>query len=589
MITNKISATLQLALRYEGLLNDTFKSLFIVPSEENIWEIVMQYSGNIETILSQYNFTSYDLHGGFAQIFINKLEIPNLSNQPQVIFLSLPTRCEYIDIGLGSVCASNISNPMGNFNVTGAGVLLGVVDSGIDYSHPDFRNEDGTTRIQFLWDQTLEGSPPIGFSSGVEFTSSQINEALSQNTKEEQLAIVPSQDEIGHGTALTGIAAGNGRGSQGNVNRGMAPECELIIVKIGRVSSEHPRDIDVMQGIHYVLEKAQQLRRPITILLGIGNSLTAHDGNAPLELYIDRQYNTWLSSIVVGTGNEGNRASHTDGGFVEGESQEIQLLIEGEIANYGCCIWKKFSDEINLIINAPNGERTDELSLLTPNRAYVFDQTAVLINFSEPITSTGSQEIFILFQGQGGATINPGIWTLVLTGTYVIEGSFNIWGSIVTDRSNLTRFLNSQPERTLTTPSTARKLTSVAAYNSLTQQVAPFSGRGFAIDDVTKPDIAAPGINITVPASGGETLYTTLSGTSVASAFVAGAYVLMMSYGIFQLGNLNFYGDILKIYLLRAARRPSLQAPYPNSIWGYGLLCVEQALVDMKEVDEQQS
>lgn len=589
MITNKINATLQLALRYERLLSETFKSLFMTSAEENIWEIIMQYTGDIEIIQSQYTFRAYDLQGGFAQIFINKNEIPNLSNNPQVVFLSLPTRCEYIDTGLGAVCASNISNPGGNFTVTGAGILLAVIDSGIDYSHPDFRNMDGTTRIRYLWDQTLQGTPPTGFSSGVEFTSEQINEALSQDTKEEQLSIVPTQDEIGHGTALTGIAAGNGRGSAGNINKGMAPECELIIVKLGSVTNEHPRDIEVMQGIHYALEKAQELGRPITILLGIGNNLTAHDGTAPLELYIDVQYNTWLSNIVVGTGNEGNRGSHTNGQLIEGQFQDIQLIIEGEITNYGCCIWKKFSDEMTLVVQAPNGERTDELSLLTANRAYLFDQTAVLINFSEPITNTGSQQIFILFQGQGGANINRGIWTLTLIGRYILEGNFNIWGSIVTEETNLTRFLNSELARTLTTPSTARKITSVAAYNSLTSQIVPFSGRGFTSDEIIKPDITAPGVNITVPAAGGENLYTTLSGTSVAGAFVAGAYVLMMSYGIFQLGNINLYGNLLKIYLLRTAKRPSSQAPYPNNIWGYGLLCVEDALINMKEVADQQS
>lgn len=589
MITNKIGATLQLALRYERLLSETFKSLFMTSAEESIWEIIMQYSGSIESIQDQYSFRAYDLQGGFAQIFIPKIEIPNLSNNPQVVFLSLPTRCEYIDIGLGAVCASNISKPGGSFTVTGAGILLAVIDSGIDYSHPDFRSMNGNTRIKYLWDQTLQGTPPIGFSSGVEFTSEQINEALSQDTKEAQLAIVPTQDEIGHGTALAGIAAGNGRGSVGNINKGMAPECELIIVKLGSVTNEHPRDIEVMQGIHYALEKAKALGSAVTLLIGIGNNLTAHDGTAPLELYIDEQYNTWLSNIVVGVGNQGNRGSHTTGQLMEGQSQERQLLIEGEITNYGCCIWKKFSDDMTLVIQAPNGERTDELSLLTANRAYLFDQTAVLINFSEPITNTGSQEIFILFQGQGGANINRGIWTLTLTGSYILEGGFNIWGSIVTEETNLTRFLNSELERTLTTPATARKITSVAAYNSLTLQIAPFSGRGFTADEIVKPDITAPGVNITVPASGGGNLYTTLSGTSVASAFVAGAYVLMMSYGIFQLGNINLYGDVLKIYLLRAARRPNSHAPYPNNSWGYGLLCVETALTNMKEVAEQQS
>ena len=197
MVTNKIDGQLQLAIRYEGLLNSTFKSLFVTSDNENIWEIIMQYTGSIEQIQSQYAFRAYDLKGGFAQVFMNKSEIPNLSNSPQVVFLSLPARCEYIDIGLEAVCASDISTPSGSFNVTGAGVLLAVIDSGIDYSHPDFRSMDGKTRIMYLWDQTIQGTPPAGFSSGVEYTREEINEALSRDTKEAQLALVPSEDEIG--------------------------------------------------------------------------------------------------------------------------------------------------------------------------------------------------------------------------------------------------------------------------------------------------------------------------------------------------------------------------------------------------------
>lgn len=588
MITNKINATLQLALRYERLLTKEVRSLFMTTENESIWEVIMQYVGNINQIQEQYAFSAYNLQGGFAQIFINKMEIPNLSNHPQVVFLSLPTMCEYIDIGLGSVCASNVSNPGGNFTVTGEGVLLAVIDSGIDYSHPDFRNIDGSTRIKYLWDQTLLGTSPVGFSSGVEFTSEQINDALSRNTKEEQLAIVPSQDMIGHGTAITGIAAGNGRGSTGHINKGMAPECELLIVKLGTVTNEHPRDIEVMQGLYYVVRKAEELEKPIVILLGIGNNLTAHDGSAPIELYINQVYNMWMTNIVVGVGNQGNRGSHTSGKVDIGTFEEQQLLIEGNIANYACCIWSRFTDDIKLTIQAPNGEKTEELNLLNASRAYLFDETAVMINFSAPLTNIDKQLIYILFQGQGGRNINNGIWNLTISGgNIVLEGNYHIWGSIVTETENQTQFLNADLNQTITTPATANKITSVGAYNNFTVQPVSFSGRGPSADGRVKPGITAPGVNITVPASESENLYTTLSGTSAASAFVAGAYVLMMSYGIYQLGNINLYGDIIRIFMLRTARRPSSQSPYPNITWGNGILCVEAALTSMKEVVEQ--
>lgn len=589
MIENKINPQLQLALRYERLLTEGFKSLFIVSPEEGIWEIVMQYTEDLAALEEIYQIEAYDLQGGFAQVFIQKMDILNLSNSPQVIFLSLPTRYEYIDIGLSQVCAGNISNPRSPFYLTGEGILLAVIDSGIDYTHPDFIDETGQSRIAYLWDQTLQGTPPEGFSNGRAFDKAQINEALSQTTKEAQLAIVPSRDELGHGTALAGVAAGNGRGSVGGSNRGMAIACDLIIVKLGTTNQAHPRDIEIMQGIDYAIERAIELKKPLVILLGSGSNLTAHDGTAPLELYIDERSRSWLCNIVVGTGNEGDRGSHASGKLEEGASKSVQLLMEGEITDYACCIWKKFSDEVSLQIQAPNGEKTDVLSLLTVNRAYIFDDTVVLINFSEPVTNAGQQEIYIIFQGQAGANINQGIWELRLTGNSILEGDFNLWGSIITQKDNLTRLLNPDLNLTLTSPATARKITSVAAFNGATLQMTPFSGRGFTSDERLKPELSAPGVSITVPSSKEGTLYTNLTGTSVASAFVAGAYVLMMAYGILQLGNINLYGEVLKIYLLRQAKRPSAYTPYPNRSWGYGILCLEAALLNMKEVADESS
>lgn len=589
MVENKIHPQLQLALRYERLLTPEFKSTFIISEQQEIWELVMRYTGDLSEIERQYNLQAYDLQGGFAQVFIQKIGILNLSNSAQVIFLSLPTNYEYIDIGLGKVCAGTISNPNSAFYVTGEGVLLAVIDSGIDYAHPDFIDDQGRSRITYLWDQTLEGTPPEGFSNGVVFTREQINEALSKSTKEEQLEVVPSQDSIGHGTALAGIAAGNGRGSVGRSNKGIAIACDLIIVKLGVKDNQRPRDIEVMQGIHYAIEKAVELKMPLVILVGCGNNLTGHNGTSPLELYMEARSENWICNMVVGTGNEGNRGSHTSGQVQEGQSQNTQLVIEGGLTSYACCIWKHFSDEMSLVIQAPNGEKTDVLSLLTVNRAYLFDQTAVLINFSEPVTNGGQQEIYILFQGQGGASINTGIWNLLLSGDSILQGQYHIWGSIVTQITNLTRFLNPDLNITLTSPATTQKVTSVAAYNGTTMQIAPFSGRGFTIDQKVKPDITAPGVSITVPSSTEGTLYTTLSGTSAASAFIAGAYVIMMAYGILQLGNVNLYGETLKIYLLRMANRPSINAPYPNNRWGYGILCLEAALNNMKEIADTSS
>lgn len=591
MIDNKIAPLLQLALRYENLLTDELKGTFIVATNENLWEIIIQYIGDLQEIRQDYGVTAaYDLGGGFAHIIIPKNNIGNLSNAPNVLNLSLPTQLIYVDIGIGQICGSNIIRPDSELSSSGEGVLIAVIDSGIRYNHPDFITASGESRIVYLWDQSLGNDLAANNGGGgVVYNKAQINEALSYTTEAQQLEVVPSQDLIGHGTALAGIAAGNGRGSTNNRNRGVAANSELIIVKVNQRDRDYPRDIDIMHGIDFAIEKAVELRKPLIILLGIANNLTGHDGSAPLEIYMARRYDNWLLNFVIPMGNEGNRSSHTSGRVETGQFQTIQLLIEDTmLREYGCCIWKSFVDEMELVIRSPSGEQTEVLSILTPNRAYLFGEVAVLVNYSEPISSIDHQEIYILFQAQGEEGISDGLWTITIRGQQIIEGGYEVWGANIPDQgSAYTRFLNPDINKTLTSPATAYAITTVGAYNSATLQIAAFSGRGFTADNRVAPDLVAPGVNITVPSISNENLYTTITGTSAAAAFVAGSYAVLIGYGVYTLNNLNYYGEVLRNYFLRTAKRPNSYGPYPNNSWGYGLICLEAALLYMKEIADQ--
>lgn len=589
MITNKMAPLLQLALQYESLFTPELKASFIVDAAQNLWELIIEYEGDLATLRQNNKLeVAYNLQGGFAKVILEKNEIGNLSNEPYVLRLSLPSVMSYTDIGLGQICGSNLAQSVDVTSIEGTGVLLGVIDSGIRYNHPDFITDEGNTRITYLWDQTIGGEGSSLERGGTIYTGDQINNALLQATQQEQLAIVPSQDTLGHGTALAGIAAGNGRGSTNRENRGVAPDCELVVVKVGHGESQYPRDIDIMRGIDFVIEKAIELKKPMTILLGVGSNLEGHDGSAPLERYITRRYENWLLNFVVGTGNEGDTNIHTSGSLSTGQSQTVQISIQApDLKQYGCCIWKRFSDVVSLVVRSPSGEETDELSLLTPNRAYLFDEVAVLISYSAPITSINQQVIYVLFQAQGDASLGNGLWTFTLIGTEIIEGNYHVWGAIVDPNStSRIRFLSPEVNETLTIPSTAYAITRVGAYNGETRQVAPFSGRGFTADGRIAPDLVAPGVAITAPSIDNTTLYTTITGTSAAAAFVAGAFILMMQYGVYTLDNLNYYGEELRIYLLQSARRPSSFAPYPNTSWGYGLVCISGALIYMRQVTE---
>ena len=585
MAVNKLSSELQVALRYNNLLTEQTKSLFVKDSMLGIWEVIVQYVDSLQDAKDEVGFEVYFLGQGYAQIIIQKNKILELINYPNVIYISTAQPMEYMSVDLEQVCAEQINTPTANYQITGRDFLLAVIDSGINYIHDDFRNEDGTTRIKYLWDQGIEGNPPPGFSGGTVYTKEQINAALRASTKEETLSLIPSRDELGHGTAIAGIAGGNGRASVGRRNKGMAPQCEFIIVKVKKANKElAPTSLEIMQGVHFALIQAKKLQIPLVILIGAGYNLASHDGDGILSKYIESAYRTWICNIVVGAGNEADRGSHYQGKLVNGQEDKVEILVDGDLSQYSCSIWSPISDEIEIIVQSPGGKQTERLSILTPNRAYLFDQTAVIVNFSEPIINVTQNQIFITLQGQAGQSINKGIWKIFITGREVLDGKYNIWTKIVSDRQNKTKVLNPELYTTITIPGDARGITTIGAYNGSTMQLASFSGRGYTLDGRIKPELVAPGVNVTVPSSKEGELYTVMSGTSIAAAFVAGAYILMQAYGIVQLGNVGLYGDALETYLIRNARRPDANRPYPNNSWGYGILCLEAALNNMRDV-----
>lgn len=270
MTDQKIENILNLAL--DATQSEREKSLELnvgyMPIERT-WELIIKYSGSLEEI-RVLGIQAVELLGGFAIVTVPENLIGQLSDFPDVEFIEKPKRLFFQVInGRRASCITQVQEQP--LSLRGNGVLVAVIDSGIDYANADFRNEDGTTRIRFLWDQTISGNPPQGYLTGTEYTMEQINEALAQETQQEQYAIVPSRDTSGHGTSVAGIAAGNGRGSAGNLYRGVASESELLVVKLGIPMEEgFPRTTELMQAIDYVVKKALELRRPVAINLSFG-------------------------------------------------------------------------------------------------------------------------------------------------------------------------------------------------------------------------------------------------------------------------------------------------------------------------------
>ncbi len=583
MYSNKLSPKVQLALRYQQLFNQAATQIFVVNGDPNRWEVIVEYIGDIIALQLTLNIETFYLNNTFAIVQVDKQDIMTLAQHPNVIYITFANPMSYISASLNQVCAANIANPIGAYNLTGRGTLIGIIDTGIDYAHPDFISETQGSRVRYIWDQTIPGNPPAGFITGTEYTNDQINAALMQPTREMQLALVPSRDIIGHGTAMAGIAAGNGRGS----NRqylGVAPECELVIVKVGREGGTGavPTDTQVMLGIKYVLSRAREENKPISILLGVGDNLGSHDGNAVLERYINQMADVWRSNFVVGTGNQANKGSHASGIINPNETQIVQFYVDSGQVNYSLSLWKQFADTMEIAIESPRGEQTEFLSILTPNRAFIFGSTIVLVNYSLAGLKGTRQEVFVWLQAETAA-IDSGIWTILIRGVDVLIGSYNIWGNIIEVPNNQTRFLAEDPFLTLTIPSTSDRITSVGAYNGVSGQIAAFSGRGYTSLEEIKPDITAPGVNVMTTSIREGVLYEAVSGTSAAAAFVAGAYMILMQYSINQLGEQYLFGESLRLYMLRTARKPIAHVPYPNRLWGYGILCIEAALNYMRE------
>lgn len=534
---------------------------------EREWDLIVKYSGSLEEIRN-LGIQVVELQNEFAIVTIKESLIERLSEFPQIEYIEKPKRLFFsVENGKIASCIPPVQRPP--YNLTGRGVLVGVIDSGIDYANPVFQNADGTTRIRNLWDQSLSQNPPEGYLIGTEYTSEQINEALRQPTMQERRQIVPSQDISGHGTAVAGVAAGSS-----NEYRGVAYESELIVVKLGIPKLDgFPRTTELMQAIDYVVRKSLEYQMPVAVNISFGNTYGSHDGNSLLEQFIQDIANRWKSVICIGTGNEGNTAGHVSGVLSDDVEEEIELAVQENESTINVQIWKAYYDVMDISIQSPSGARVGPIQEILGSQRFRIGETELLLYYGEPGPYTIDQEIFIDFLPRTDY-INSGVWKIILTPRRIISGNYALWLPSSNVLNEETGFLFPSVQGTLTIPSTAFRTIGVGAYNSETMTYADFSGRGSGAR--IKPDIVAPGVNIRAPIPGGS--FGEFSGTSFATPFVTGSAALMMQWGIVNGNDPFLYGEKVKAYFQRGAREILGFTEYPNEVVGYGALCVEDSL-----------
>ncbi len=589
----KLENILNLALETPEEEREQTESLNVgYSAETRSWELIVKYHGSLDRLREQ-NIVVEELIAGYAILTVPEALVDMVSDTPEIEYVEKPKRFYYGQtFPAGTSCFPPVT--MRTPFLNGGGVLLAVLDSGITWDLEVFRKADGSTRIRYLWDQTVSeemgdvryGKMPDGFSIGTEYTAEEINAAL-QMPALDRYRRIPSRDLSGHGTAVAGIAAGR---SADGLYTGAAPEAELIVVKLGLpgnsggVEEGFPRTTEILRGVTYALWKARQLNMPLVINLSFGNSYGSHDGSSLLERFLDNASEIGKTVICVGSGNEGAARGHFAGNITR--DSRVELAVGNYERSLNIQLWKNYSDVFRIRLQSPGGEEA-ELTTNIQGGKYTLklEQTRILVYLGEPLPYAVAQEIYLEMIPVTGSYINAGIWTIRLEPVMTVTGQYYLYLPAGNGRGDSTGFYRSTPQVTLTVPSTAAKVITVGAYDPVYDTYADFSGRGYADSTrtigvaaagLTKPDLVAPGVNIQAPDVYGT--FTPTTGTSFATPIVSGAAALLMEWGIVRGNDPFLYGEKIKAYLRKGARPLRGEMEYPNDRVGYGRLCVADSL-----------
>ena len=420
---------------------------------------------------------------------------------------------------------------------------------------------------------------------------------------------MPSIDTSGHGTAVAGIAAGNG-GGRGAAYAGIARESSLLVVRLGAPrENSFPRTTELMRALTYVAKKAVELRMPVAVNLSFGNTYGAHNGTSLLERFIDNVSEIGRSVICVGSGNEGASGGHVGGSVrsegrnayevtpivnsnnqivTDGNGQDVrvEMTVGAYERGLNVQLWKEYTDRFLVTLTSPSGERFQVDTDRPGKQIYRLQQTQILLYNGEPAPFMTPQEIYFDFlPALGERYLNQGVWTFTLHPVRITTGNYTFYLPSSSVRSADTRFVRTTPDVTLTIPSTAGKVITVGAYDPVYEAYADFSGRGYLYeeqvnsrtsDTYVKPDLVAPGVGVIAPNRDGG--YSPVTGTSFAAPFVTGAAALLMQWGIVMGNDPYLYGEKVKAYLRKGAQPIRGVAEYPDSRVGYGAVCVEESL-----------
>ncbi len=554
----------------------------LIPSE-NVADFIVRYNGSDLNIFDGLeNFCVQKVNDRYLILYldaeeIEKVRLKNFSytNTPKLYGLMDTT-------AVADTGALRLQNQT-SLNLTGSDVIIGFIDTGIEYTRDEFRYTTGQTRVIGIWDQTdNSGNTPQGLDFGSEYTREDINRALESENPYE---LVPSRDTNGHGTFMASITCGTYNEQRDFI--GVAPNSLIAMVKLKEaknylkelyfIQGEEPafQENDIMLALTYLHNLQQKYRKPMVYVVGLGSGNGARVGHSPLGEVLTDFGSIVGSCALTCTGNEGSARLHYSGIIQEGGVEDVEFRVGEDNPGFVLELWANAPDIFSVGFVSPLGESIPRIAAKKDVSAtvnFLIEGTSIQVDVVLVESGSGRELISMRFIDP-----SPGIWIIRVYGTNILSGRYNIWGNLRMYMEPDSYFLKPDPEITLTEPGATEEVISVGGYNHIDNSIYPMSGRGFSANGNVEPDIVAPSVNV-FGADIGTEGFIRRTGTSVAAALTAGCCAQMLEWGIVKGNEPYMKTNLVKNYLIRGALRDR-DILYPNPQWGYGKLDVYNTFV----------
>ena len=570
-------------------------------ASEDFAEFIAPYFTTPEEFIRSQGTDCIDFVNSTLAVVYVPLSTVTPSTYTSYTYSAVPKLYSLLDVTSMDAAGITPAGELPVLNNQGAGVIVGFVDTGINYTESLFRNVDGSTRIIGIWDQTnnsdnsnnIENETVKPFSAfsalyGTQYTAEEINLALNSDNP---ASIVPTRDENGHGTFLASIAAGN-RDERAGFS-GAAPQASIAMVKL-KPAKQYLRDFyliqdgadayqenDIMMGVSYLYFLARKYSMPLVVCIPLGTNMGSHMGMSRLGQYLNQVSLSNGSAVITAAGNE-TGARHHFRAVMDADTDEVtaELRVGEREAGFSMELWAENMGAYTVGFISPTGEVAREISVPLRGEntvSFLLEQTQITVYTQIADVSAGSQFIFMRFE-------NPmsGIWRILIRNSLDIRETFHIWLPVRGFISDETYFLRPDPDTIITDPGNARYPITVTAYDHTKNSIYIHASRGYSLSGRIKPDLAAPGVNILGASVSGRRL-TRMSGTSVSAAHLAGAAAILLNWGVLNANYPYLNTPVLKSIFVRGAQRnPALT--YPNREFGYGTLNLYEAFLHLRNL-----